>query len=146
MDDYYSGVSYPLPYEAEPESSGSWAGYLALFLILILIVAVIVYVIWNGTAAVLDPKWNIINSGTTTADNDSFTASAYSMYVVRTSSPTLTLSVRRPANATGFPFIIDNSKSGTEVTLAGGASGTIAEGEAVMFVWTTATEATRITG
>lgn len=145
MESYYSGMAYPIPYESQTESDGSWAGYIALMLILILIIAVIAYVVWNGTSAVLDPKWNIINSGTTTANTDSFTATPYTLYTVRTSSPTLTLSVVRPSGATGFPFIIDNSKAGTEVTLSGGATGMIAEGGAVMFVWTSATEATRIT-
>lgn len=146
MNDYYAGEYYPMPYDTEPAESGSWAGYVALILILLLIAAVIIYVIWNGSSTVLDSRWTIVNSGTATADSDTFVANPYSIYVVRTSSPTLTLSVQRPTNATGFPFIIDNSKSGTEVTLTGGASGTIAAGEAVMFVWTSSTEATRITG
>lgn len=146
MNGQYFEQSYPNPYPSDSEtSSESWAGYVALTLIILLIIAVIVYVIWNGTATILAPKWNIINSGTATADVDTFTGTPDSFYIVKTTSPTLTLSVIRPSGAAGYSFIIDNSKTGTEVTLTGGASGTISEGQSVMFIWTSATEATRIT-
>ena len=132
----HTGANVGYPMSSKEESSGAWAGYLALAMVIIaIILLIILYVYYRGSATNLfEPKWNI-KTGASSGNTDTFLASAGEYYTVSTSSSALALTLTAPPNASGQQFIIDNSKSGTTVNLVGRSTSNILPKTLVTYIW-----------
>lgn len=150
-------MSYPLeggyyhyppidPYYHPPVAPATnWIGYIILFFVIILIIGAIIYFFFfTGDGALIHSRWNVITNGTQTGDMESLIGSDGTYYVVRTSSPTLRINLTPPIDPIGQEFIIDNSKAGTTMTIAGANTNimSIPAGTVATFVWTNFTFAT----
>ena len=122
------------------EESGSWAGYIALFLVVIIIIVGIVLFFYRATPSFL-PRWTIVD-GATSGTSVALQSVNGTYFIVNTSDATLQLTVAPPViSPVGSEFAVDNSKTGTVVTVVAGSSFTIQPGTTATFVWTTATSA-----
>lgn len=137
--DYYP---YYHGYHAYNETnSGSWAGYIALFLVIIVIIALIIFFVMarNGGTPVLTPKWTV----TTITDGANIVGTGGTYYLV---SGTITSAVlKAPPDPVGQEFIIDNSKSSSDLLLSvAGNTKTIPAGTVATFVWITSSDVSAV--
>jgi hypothetical protein len=124
---------YHHQHSVQTESS-DWAGYVALVLIIVIVIALVIFYFFSGgSTTVLVPKWTVIS----VLSANIFVGNGGAYYLI--TGNLATGSLMPPTDPIGQSFIVDNSKSTTDLSLSvGGTTKTIAAGQIATFVWTTA--------